>query len=49
MANGAIWAIALIALIVLLQGSGNPKGMVVILAGGTAVSVQLIASISKLK
>ena len=49
MVNAAIWAISLIALVVLLQGNGNLKGMYVILAGGTAVSIQLIALIAKLK
>jgi len=49
MVNAGIWAISLIALVVLLQGSGNIKGMYVILAGGTVVSIQLISSISKLK
>ena len=47
--NAGIWAISLIALVVLLQGNGNLKGMYVILAGGTAVSIQLIALIAKLK
>ena len=48
MVNVGIWAIALIALVILLQKGGNLKGMFVILAGGTAVGVQIIASISKL-
>jgi hypothetical protein len=48
MVNASIWAISLIALVVLLQKSGNLKGMFVILAGGTAVAIQLIAMISKL-
>jgi hypothetical protein len=47
--NAGIWAMSLIALVVLLQGKGNLKGMYVILAGGTAVSIQLIASVTKLK
>ena len=49
MVNAGIWAIALIALVVLLEKGGNLKGMYVILAGGAAVSIQLIAGISKLK
>ena len=49
MVNVGIWAIALIALVILLQNGGNLKGMFVILAGGTAVGVQIIASVSKLK
>jgi len=39
MVNASIWAIALIALVILLQGHGNLKGMYVILAGGTAVAI----------
>ena len=49
MVNAGIWAISLIALVVLLQGNGNIKGMYVILAGGTGVAIQLISSISTLK
>jgi uncharacterized membrane protein YpjA len=49
MVNAGIWALSLIALVVLLQGNGNLKGMFVILAGGTAVAIQLIAAIAKLK
>jgi len=49
MVNAGIWAISMIALVVLLQKGGNLKGMFVIFAGGTAVAIQLIASISKLK
>ena len=49
MVNVGIWAIALIALVVLLQKGGNLKGMYVILAGGTAVGIQIIALVSKLK
>ena len=48
MANAAIWVIALVANIILLQGSGNPKGMFILLAAGTGLAVQMIASISKL-
>ena len=49
MVNAGIWAISIIALVVLLQKGGNLKGMFVILAGGNAVAIQLIGSISKLK
>ena len=49
MVNVGIWAIALIALVILLQGNGNLKGMYVILAGGTGVGIQIIATISKIK
>ena len=47
--NVSIWAISLIALVILLSGNGNLKGMYVILAGGTAVAIQIIAVISKIK
>ena len=49
MVNVGIWAIAMIALVVLLEKGGNLKGMFVILAGGSAVGIQLIALISSLK
>jgi len=49
MVNVGIWAIALIALAILLQKGGNLKGMFVILAGGTGVGIQIVALISKLK
>ena len=47
--NVGIWAIALIALVLLLQKGGNLKGMFVILAGGTAVGIQLIAMVSRVR
>ena len=47
--NTGIWAIALVALVILLEGQGNLKGMYVIIASGIAVAIQLIAAISKLK
>jgi hypothetical protein len=47
MVNVGIWAISLIALVVLLQSGGNLRGMFVILAGGVAVGIQMMASISK--
>ena len=49
MVNVGIYAIGLIALVILLQQGGNVKGMYVILAGGVAVGIQIIAFISKLK
>ena len=49
MVNVAIWALAMIALVILLEKGGNLKGMFVILAGGVAVGIQIIASISKLR
>jgi len=49
MVNVGIWAVALIALVILLQRGGNLRGMYVILAGGTVIGIQIIAAISKLK
>jgi len=49
MVNAGIWAIAMIALIFLLEGNGNTRGMYPILAGGTGVAIALISSISKLE
>jgi hypothetical protein len=49
LANAGIWVIATIALIVYLETGGNIKGMFVILAGGTAVAIQIIASMTKLR
>ena len=49
MVNAGIWAMSLIALVILLEGSGNLKGMFVILAGGSAVAIQLIAAVGKLR
>ena len=49
MANVGLWAIAMIALVVLLQKGGNIKGMFVIFAGGAAVGIQIIAAIAKLR
>ena len=48
MVNVGIWAISMIALVILLQGNGNLKGMFVILAAGTGVGIQIIALVSKL-
>lgn len=49
MVNVGIWALALIALVILLEKGGNLKGMFVVLAGGVAVGIQIIATISKLR
>ena len=49
MLNVAIWALAMIALVILLEKGGNIKGMFVILAGGVAVGIQIIALIAKLR
>ena len=47
LANTAIWMIALIAMILLLEQSQSVKGLAPILMGGTGVGVALIAAISR--
>ena len=47
--NVVIWALAMIALVILLEKGGNLKGMFVILAGGVAIGIQIIALISKIR
>ena len=49
MANVGIWAIAMIALAMLLQTGGNLKGMFVILVSGAGAGIQIISRLSKLK
>lgn len=49
MANLGIWAIAMIALIILLEKGGNLKGMFVIFISGTAIGIQIISRLSNLK
>ena len=49
MVNVGVWAIALVALVFLLEGHGKLTGMYVILAGGVAVGIQLIGLVSKLE
>lgn len=49
MVNLGIWAIAIIAMIFLIQDSPIAKRMFPILGGGTAVGIALISSIAKLK
>ena len=45
--NVAIWAIGLIALVIVLERGTSPRGMFVILAGGAAVGIQLISALAK--
>jgi hypothetical protein len=47
MVNTAIWAIAIIALVFLIQRAPSAKGLFVILAGGTGVSISLLAMLGK--
>ena len=47
--NSGIWALAMIALVFVIQRAPGAKGLYVILAGGTAVSVALVCAIRKLR
>lgn len=47
--NAGIWAIAMIALVVLLENKGNTRGLFPILAGGMAVAIALISSASNIE
>ena len=47
MVNAGIWAISIIALVFVIQRAPSAKGLFVILAGGVAVSVSLLAALGK--
>ena len=47
MVNVGIWVISIVALVVLLEGNGNLRGLYVVLGGGTAVALQLLSLTSK--
>jgi len=47
MVNAAIWALAMVALVFVIQRAPSAKGLYVILAGGTAVSIALLSAIRK--
>jgi hypothetical protein len=47
MVNVGIWAIAIVAMVFLMQDAPGAKKLFPILAGGTAVGVALISAISK--
>ena len=47
MVNVGIWAIAIIALVFVIQRAPSAKGLFVIMAGGVAVSVALVSSLGK--
>ena len=47
--NVLIWVIANVALIFLMQNAPAAKGMFPILAGGSAVGISMIATMSKLR
>jgi hypothetical protein len=45
--NVSIWAIAMIAMVFLIQTSASAKGLYPILGGGIAVGIALLSKISK--
>jgi hypothetical protein len=45
--NSGIWALAIIALVFVIQSAPSAKGLYVILAGGTAISIALVSAIRK--
>ena len=47
--NCGIWAISIIALVIVLQKGSGARGMFPILAGGVAVSIQLLAMARRMK
>jgi hypothetical protein len=47
MVNAAIWALAMIALAFVVQGAPSARGLYVIMAAGTSVSVVLISTIRR--
>lgn len=47
MVNVAVWAIAMIALVFVIDDYPGARGMYPILAGGTAVGISLIATIGR--
>jgi uncharacterized membrane protein YpjA len=49
MANAGIWALAMIALVFILEKGTSPRGLFVILAGGVAVAIQLIIQVNRMK
>ena len=49
MVNVGIWAIAMIAMVFLMQDAPSAKGLFPILGGGAAVGILLIARISRLE
>jgi uncharacterized membrane protein YpjA len=49
MVNVGIWAIAMIAMVFLIQDSPAAKGLFPILGGGVAVAILLLSTISKLE
>ena len=48
MVNTGIWALAIAALVFVIQRAPSAKGLYVILAGGTAVSIALVSRLRRL-
>lgn len=49
MVNVVIWAIAMVAMVFLMQDAPSAKGLFPILGGGVAVGILLISTISRLE
>ena len=47
MVNTIIWAIAIVALVFVIQRAPSAKGLFVILAGGTGVSISMLSVLGK--
>jgi hypothetical protein len=45
--NTAVWAISIIALAFVIQRAPSARGLFVILAGGTGVSISLVSALRK--
>ena len=46
--NTAIWAISIISLVFVIQRAPSARGLFVVLAGGTGVSISLLTQLMKL-
>ena len=47
MVNAGVWAVAMIALVFVIQRAPSAKGLFVILAAGVGVSVSLVSAIGR--
>ena len=47
MVNTSIWALSIIALVFVIQRAPSARGLFVILAGGTGVSISLLSALGK--
>jgi len=48
MVNIAIWAISIVSLVFVIQRAPSARGLCVVLAGGTGVSISLLTQLMKL-